>query len=528
MPSNKRIERWLGRALRPFIAGSLASRRWRASRRTRRFGGQPVAAEFGGGSRLERLAADNAFALRDTAYWLHRRVEHVSYTESREIRRQFSVDFTIHKKLRPFERHLNGKNVYFVPIALLKKWPPLMSFDLRAQDGRPLPLLSSKKNRAVDAEALVALAPQGSLRDCLEPHLRKVATGNSPEAEQALRIIGDQLQTAAPDLSDDEYEHWLRVGRVAASLCRNSLLWARVEAKPGERCVVKCSFELPAQTDLYLRRRALAAFSWGSSRHHLALPNLGERGSYHLELTPPPGLVVRSAILRLSSDPPRDHVPGTRPGRSFFRRRWRDLALICTQPWRALRTKWRKTFRSLKPGDPVPQAKHHERPEPGKPYVWNTGDCAYMYVAESQDQFGLADIQYRVGDRGLITGSFLAAVAISALLTFFAAAAACVADHLGPAVTTLLLVPGLLGFLVVRPGQHPLMRRQIVGVRALILIVGLLPVAAAGALLTFPSGDADGVAGIWTGLAIASWALTGLLGLSWLLPPEEDPDEVEV
>lgn len=78
-------------------------------------------------SQLRELARANAFALRDTAGWLHRRVERITYTERRMVRRQFSVNFSIPlakdggSAFRAYKRLPDRRFVYYVPVAALQK-----------------------------------------------------------------------------------------------------------------------------------------------------------------------------------------------------------------------------------------------------------------------------------------------------------------------------------------------------------------------------------------------------------------------
>jgi hypothetical protein len=148
---------------------------------------------------------------------------------------------------------------------------------------------------------------------------------------------------------------------------------------------------------------------------------------------------------------------------------------------------------------------------------------AHLYVSGTEDQYGIAEIEH-AAERGLIGASFVASLAISALLTFAALEFSAVTSHFGATITTLLLIPALLGYLVVRPGEHPETRRHLIGVRALTLAAGSLPVLAAATLLATYKSDIDYARPWWKGYVIAAWVLTALLFASWLLPPEEEPN----
>jgi hypothetical protein len=76
-------------------------------------------------------------------------------------------------------------------------------------------------------------------------------------------------------------------------------------------------------------------------------------------------------------------------------------------------------------------------------------------------------------------------------------------------------VPTLLAAFLVRPGEHRLSTRLLVGVRILILGSGLCSFAAAGAL----AGGWEGShrLHIWRGCFVASIVFAMLLALAWAL-----------
>ena len=263
--------------------------------------------EYRGDRPLVDVARESGSALRDTGRWLHRRVERIYHTERSLVRRKISVDFTIPSNLPSFHEGDSATgipSVFFVPVALLRKWPPLMEFDLRASDGCPIPLLTSQRNRAVDAAALVSLAPDGNERKCLQSQLESIATSDADGSRKALDAVGIFLGERLDNLSPEDQVAWARTLRAAGSLVRNSLLWVRVEGQYGDRQLIKFAFSEQAPQELLLRRRILAAFSWAPRRVQYELPNLGERGSYHLEIDVPPDLAIYRARLVLSDLPP--------------------------------------------------------------------------------------------------------------------------------------------------------------------------------------------------------------------------------
>lgn len=480
---------------------------------------------------LIELAEKSAFALSNTDAWLHRRVERVSFTSQLMVRRQVSVDFTIPPRLPAFRAIEGATNEYFVPIALLRKWPPPMQFDFRAAQGEPISLLTSRKNQQIDSAALLGLAPDGPTKDVIEDDLRGVVCESPREARVHLERIGAALgeRHRNGELDTDDLKKWVPAVRVATSLAANSLIWARVQGEELSRHVVKFSFEYPAPRNFHLHSRVLAALSWQPIRIQLELPTLGERGSQHLEVDLPPELEAQRVQFRVLPFPPQQPaVDGGRVKRAGVVI-WHAVKGTSRAPFAATQVVLHGIWRKLLVLLGLPRSsfgerhpKHLIRPAAGDPYAWNSRDRAYFYIASSQHQYGLVTMHVAVANRTIINGALAMAVGTAALLTAFTLIRNRVidADHIEPAVTTLLLVPVILGSLVVRPGEHPMVRRHLGAVRGLATVNGALPVIAAVALIGLgPDATGDDLLVWWRGLAIAAWTTAVLLGLSWLLPP---------
>jgi hypothetical protein len=472
---------------------------------------------------LVEIAADSAPALRDTERWLHRRVERIRFTERTMFRRDASVDFTVPADLPEFRSFEDGTSEYYVPIALLRKWPPRMKFDLRGADGEPLSLLTSAKNREVDAIALHALAPPGSLLDVVGKDLKRIALDSEAKALEAFdRAAGvvarylDEHQLGVAELSA-----WNATLRVAGALVANSILWVRVRGRPGDRHVVKFSFEYPAARNLLLHLRVLTALSWVPIRYQVEIPTLGERGSQHLEVELPADLELQRVQFRIEPLPPtRPAAPSGGLVEQFRRRVQRIGTMLDTgidELRRAVRgtALWWKPPRSTEDGAPAIPA----QPERGKPYAWNSGERAYFYIAGSSGEYGLVTLHIAVAKQALINGALWLAIGTATLLTVFTAARREVIEHIEPAVTALLLVPAILGYMMVRPGEHPMLRQLLAGVRVLLTVAGGLPVAAAVVLVAQGlKPSATSVLHWWLPFTLAAWAVVALLTLSWLLP----------
>lgn len=471
-----------------------------------------------GGSRLAEIASRNAFVLGDTSTWLHRRVERINYTDRRVVRRQFSVDFTIPastgsngQSFEPYERLEDGREVFYVPIALLAKWPPLLNLSLWDEDDRPLPLLTSPRNRLVDREALLAFPPRGPMFHELSDRLGQIATHSRPTAMSLLKGIGDDIARELSDMTATDIAAWQRTLTLAAALVGNSLLWVRLSSRHGERHIIKCSYEEPEAKELVASHRLQVSLGWRRSRHGFEVPNLGARGSYHLEITPPPGLEVVNASLELSKLPPRRWEAGARVTGAD---RLRAYSRLPTRLWRALKTKRRALLGTSSTDGLEPEVPSTTEPRPGEKYERTLPERAYFYVSGIRDDYGVATVAMASEQGGMVAGALAAAIGIASLITAVAIWSTAAISHATETVTTLVIAPGLLGLFASQVGEHPIARAHVAGVRILVLLAGALAVIAAVALIIAGSGST------WwlRGTAIAAWFIVALLTLSWLLP----------
>ncbi|HEX8122439.1 MAG TPA: hypothetical protein VF549_14345 [Solirubrobacteraceae bacterium] len=473
--------------------------------------------------RLVEVAREGGECLIDTSGWLHRRVDKVSFVSPGMVCRDISVDFSIPRGY-PVFREGEDRNTYFVPVHLLRKWPPLVRLDIRDPHGCPIPLLTSPKNRALDSALLVALAPPGDLREGVAPRLEAVAREAPNRATWELNAVAVAVQREMPRLPSEERQRWLQLLLLASSLVGNSVLWARIDAYPRERQIVKIRFEYPYETRFSLFRRLWIGLSLAPQRTHIHLPNIGEGGSYHLQFDPPPGTTVHRAKLRLRN--PLQPAPPERTPTLGDRVHWTAIYL-----WRLWNTVRSKAVSGLRPDSP-PGVDHRpgdtwrlQESEAGRPFEMHTPHRAHLYVRGPRSHYGAVEVDLSADKSSLFSSAVAMAVLIAILLTFFAAAARSIVENLAPAVTTLLFAPALLGYLVTRPvGEHAIRRSQVAGVRLALLATGSLPVFAAIALVSAGHRPrVSAVQGWWVAAAVAAWLLAALLAWSWLLPTIKDP-----
>jgi hypothetical protein len=94
--------------------------------------------------KLEAVGRSAADVLHNRHEWIHRRVESLSFPspDASIDRRYLSIDFTI-PNVAPIQHA--GRNRYYVPLSLIRKWPPLLRLDL-TYEGHSVPFLTRTQN----------------------------------------------------------------------------------------------------------------------------------------------------------------------------------------------------------------------------------------------------------------------------------------------------------------------------------------------------------------------------------------------
>lgn len=480
------------------------------------------------------LAGRSGTLLRDRE-WRHRQVDTLEITEALTTRTHTSLDFSI-----PADAPALGLGggwgaegegeLFLLPVSALGKWPPFDRFDLRDDRGRALPLLGYEENREADAAALVAVHPGLPADVCAR--LEEIVHADRPRAPALLARLAELLVPLVPR-GEGEPERKERillaiVKHWAAVLATNSLLWVPVRGHHGDRRLAKYEFQQPLAPDLRYWPRVEQSFSWAPTRVVLEVPTVTSCLSYHLQFQPPRDLQVIGSELELGAgqrsyhgtpEPPPQLLEGLGPMPGRFGR-WaaRLLALAAETLAGLARRRWSEI--SLPEGAPAHSSPIEPEPPPSVPYEQTDSRSAHLYVSRPAlgRPYGVARFRLRATRAGLISGALIAAVLIALIMSLFAACASEITErHLAPAVTVLVLAPGLIGFLAVRPNQHPLLRRNVRSVRGLLVVAAAVPILAAILLVVIGNGAV--VQASWIALALVSWLLAGLLWLSWLLPP---------
>jgi len=207
---------------------------------------------------IEALAQQVNWLLSERERWVYRRVEQIEFLDRHMVRRRISIDFevpcnpvSVAIKPQPTtsgeerdQAELVARN--YVPISVLRNWPPVLNFDLYADGGKPLPLLSKSATNDLDVKVLAALLGSaigddiasdlmGDAGNSLQALIGRVVHGEGAMARRALAAMREALQDhLAVDLNDapDGYERFIDV---AALLCEKHFALGRCDDRKGRR-----------------------------------------------------------------------------------------------------------------------------------------------------------------------------------------------------------------------------------------------------------------------------------------------------
>jgi hypothetical protein len=289
--------------------------------------------------------------LDERANWINRRVEQVDIQDPATFRRRQSVDFTVPLGLPDLIGGEGDKPVYYIPLAMVRK-DLLSNFSVWAGSS-PCTILTRTQNSRIAAATLIALARRAMQAEPSEDltappgieesiwqivsqtHMDAIATWDalgsqaSSDPEQQSQVMTTE-QTWRATLDKDP-----AFLRLANDLSRNFLLLVPIEARPGDRRVVKYSYEQrrdaplvqlprPLRLARWLvlmllegprrvkgtlaleRERPPVAFVsrlrrvvlWWPASVEIDAPIATQGGSYHLEVEAPEGLQITRAILQ--------------------------------------------------------------------------------------------------------------------------------------------------------------------------------------------------------------------------------------
>jgi hypothetical protein len=399
------------------------------------------------------------------ARWVHRRVETVSWIDERIWRRKVSIDFTIPNAF-PRVRRRGGRDLFYMPVASLQKWPPLLGLDLDSHEVATH-LLTSNTNRMVDEALLTAfgqlIAGRG-FAACIREQAHRLTAETDLDAAAAAYA---HIEAAVPASMDRDLRRQFLA--LASTMIRASMLWFPVLGHHHERNVVKFSYdeEIQVAPRQHNRLHRLAAgLAWTPALNFIELDHIGNHASYHVDVSAPEGLVV-------GADP-----------RLFLIR---------------------------------DSATEDDEDDDTLADMQSIGQRLHAYVKASRPAKAFLAVPVATKRQGFLSGAWIASAGITLMLFFFWRWTNQVAEASAASVAILVLVPLLLGFIAVRPVVHPVTVRHIARVRDLLMLSGGLSVFAAIGLLRFAKEsewvDAHELFG-W--ILIGEILILVLVSVSWL------------
>lgn len=418
--------------------------------------------------------------------WVRSRTETLTIEDILLVRRHLTLDVVLPDPAAAVGGGDGGEHQYLIPVTLIDKERPVPNLSARDEQGSSLPFLTPYESVLQSAQALLA-AVEG-------------ATGHPPTEEMKTAVKKLALEFEDRDIARDHHADLVALAeesgpkgsaplatrKVFPHLKQASLdlvtrwsLWVYLSGSAGRRRVVEVEYDfLVFKPRLFSRpdRRAEASprtlgarlfsrfstsMGWAAIDFYVPDPRLRNVDSYLLEVPAPPGLEVRGVRL---------------------------LAEL------------------TKEGKPLmPRSEQ-----------WTTG--ARLHFANAVvEKRGPAVISLRAGRRGFISLATLTIFVIATLLWAYEQKVGAVNSEAEQqvAAAVLLVVPAFLGFFVVRPGEHPLTARLASGVRLLVLLTGLLSVAAGAALAGVRPGDWS-VGRTWHLYAILSTIAATAIAITWV------------
>lgn len=379
-------------------------------------------------------------------HWVDRRVETVSLVGERRFRRHMSVDCRVPPAVTDAAKDL-GFDRFVVPLRLVAE-RPLLSFDLHLGD-QPVPFLT--RAQGTQAERAVLRAAVEQLGRPLTPEvieaLDDVATSGHLAASRALNLLdlsqpGWVVGTATPE----QLAHW-----AITTFAGSFLLLADVSLYDiRHRRVFKISEELGPETSKALPLRSEIA--WRSTEFVFDAHDVIATSSYHFQFIAPDGLMVDG-------------------GQLFAAAAEEDAERVA--------------FGSESSQGQV------------------LGVNAHVEEVPEADTYSVA-VRLRPSPEGLLRASAISASFSTALLCLAVIFVNQIDDTRLESSTALLLVlPGIVSTMFLRPGEHSLVSRLLRGTRTMLLSSAVTIYVAAAAVLVVGARPST-LRLIWALLAVLS------------------------
>jgi hypothetical protein len=455
---------------------------------------------------LEQIGRLGTKVLGPDLPWLRRHVESVTLCSLTTARRQLTIDVVLPEHQGCSFPWRDGEHLFYLPIALMLKQPPASNLDMRDERNVSLPVLNRLENANVTLTAVIT-----RIIDMFDAELASEVTRFLREAIFALdadtakthvMFAITRITALRPEAENHPDWDWFVGFLVLLSV--HSLSWLGLAGLPGERRVVKFVYDIPVETPKPIRRRP----HW-VARSVRAEGQDGSFVGYYLDWDPgdgyPHGFLTRMlkrfvTIIGGAAY----HVPIQTP----YIRGAPSYHLQVNAP-EGLETRRIELLAELCDSEGKKKA----------PIDATTPDCAHLYFSEARvRRMGMAIVSLRVGRRGMLSYSLAASLVISAMLWLFAAHHASI-ERPGDdsaSVAILLLVPTLMLVFAIRPGEHLLATKLLSGARAILAVLALLCIAAAGELVGARPFH-RGLGTLWRWDAVFASVLALLIAVCWIL-----------
>jgi hypothetical protein len=502
-----------------------------------------------------QIGRSSAAAFARNEDWLFRRVETIEFVGRHSVRRSISVDFEVPKKLPDLgERAAKGAVLVPIsvfhkwpPLMDLSFTGPTgdpvsryvrttndrLNFGLLlGMADRALALGESRDKRAAwEMQRELARKRGRPEPERLSPSLRRAlsAVVQTPHPSQAaVAHVVNGLRAELHDVLDLELsrgkqEIATRIAvtvDLAARLANSSILWVAVDGAPGTDRIVKFSYldayraRAPKSADEETVddegkggrsiateawwRRVLISCSWRRRRVFIPLPHAGRHVRFHLDVCAPQAGVelVTADAWAYPPVPGAEDIGGDAVVRpvEYFARRLRGLDV----PDELVGPESSRFY--LDYGDPKRLASATE-PSGGEAQPAIEQDAhaeivdrrahVYLGMKSAPSHRVFLQVKLAASRGGFIRGCMFAAIMIAAVMALVYAGLSSVAHHLEPTVVLLSVVPVVLGYILVRPGEDALERHHIGGVRWMAVLSGVTPIAGALSLVLTHEGGGD-------------------------------------
>jgi hypothetical protein len=429
--------------------------------------------------------------------WTWRRVETFRFVDSSTAEREILVDLEIPAGTPYVIRA--GRAMQAIPLGFFERKLALGNFSVRDETGARVVHLTSRENirnrraffaHAIDNDTLRrelgldrsdSLEKTHSLLD--PPHSKDV----DDDARKLCKFMQHGLERLPPDRADVEAHRrllelflsdygraYLLVGLLPVEGPRRRTLTVRLDCQVRRR--PKRSWQPPRDWPSRSRARLAKMMSYGEMHVHWKVWSLGDAISGHYEIEAPPEVEISAAFL----------VPRSTDGSEG----------------------------SASPVDLGHRAHLFARPPntPERGSAWGRGQCTELAAVLRPRAAGLSLAGFA------LTCLLFAILALGSLV----AGVDSVARNADAAVTLLVVAPTLGAAFLLRPNEHEIATRLLVGLRVLVAITGSLALTAAVSLLLVdcPAANAcrpsRAVTWLWNAEACAAALLAMLFFSSWI------------